>query len=72
MTEMERKSEKSSHKFCGNCGSSEFKDWNDLSSDEKFIAERTSAGKFSGDEIKRRSYCARCFYAAENAGENRA
>lgn len=69
---MERKNEKSLHKFCTNCGSSEFKDWNELTSDEKFIAERTSAGKFSGEERKHKRFCARCFYEDANGEENRA
>lgn len=69
---MERKDEKSLHKFCGNCGASKFKDWNEMTSDEKLIAERTSSGKFSVEERKNQRFCARCFYAAESVEENRA
>lgn len=69
---MERKNETSLHKICRNCGSSRFKDWNELTSDEKFIAERTSTGKFSGEEISDQRFCARCFYASESIEENRA
>lgn len=69
---MERKNETSLHKFCTNCGSSKFKDWNELTSDEKFIAERTSPAKFSGEERSRKRFCARCFYADESVEDNRA
>lgn len=69
---MERKNETSLHKFCVKCGSSKFKDWDELTSDEKFIAERTSPAKSSGEESKYARFCARCFYAADSFAENRA
>jgi hypothetical protein len=69
---MERNDEKSLHNICRKCGSSKFKDWNELTSDEKFIAERISPEKFSGEEGKKYRFCARCFYADESAEENRA
>lgn len=69
---MERKDEKSLHNICRKCGSSKFKDWNKLTSDEKFIAERISPAKFSGEEGKNYRFCARCFDAGEIDKENRA
>lgn len=68
---MERKDEKSLHNICRKCGSSRFKDWNQLTSDEKFIAERMSAEKFSGAEVENDRFCARCFCAAKRFEENR-
>jgi len=69
---MERKEEKSLHKFCTKCGSSKFKDWSELTSDEKFIAERTSPAKFSDEERKHKSFCARCFHEDPSVEEKRA
>ena len=69
---MERKNETSLHKFCVKCGSPKFKNWSELTSDEKFIAERTSPAKFSGGERKNHRFCARCFYEDAGGEEKRA
>ena len=60
---MERKDEKKLRGFCRTCGSAKFKVWEELTADEKFLVERTSAGKISAESVKHRRFCARCFYA---------
>lgn len=58
---MKRKDEKILQRFCTKCGSPKFKNWDELTSDEKFLIERTSSGKSSIEERKHHRFCARCF-----------
>lgn len=61
---MQRKVEKNLQRFCTNCGSPKMKSWDDLTADEKFMAERlTTTSGFSPEEKQHRRFCARCLYA---------
>lgn len=69
---MQRKKEINLQKFCAECGSSKFKNWDELTSDEKFLIERTSSNKFSAEEKKRHRFCVRCFKEEISVEEKRA
>ena len=48
---------------CQNCGSITFKQWRDLTDDEKFIVKKILGNKVISDgELKKHRFCGRCFY----------
>jgi hypothetical protein len=59
-----------SEKICPRCQTARLKNWDELTSDEKFVVERLPKGaEFSGEERKRHSFCPRCWFETENAAE---
>lgn len=49
--------------LCRRCGSSKFAEFEKLSEDEKFIAERTASDSdLRGDKIKEHRFCKRCLF----------
>jgi hypothetical protein len=50
-------------KICPRCGAAKLKPWTELSSDEKFLAERLPASaEFTPEERKKHRFCARCWF----------
>ncbi len=64
---MQRKIYEKAEKYCPECGSPKKKNWDELSDEEKFVAERKSAaGGFSSEQTKRHRFCARCLCEDRN------
>ncbi len=56
--------------FCPRCHSSKMKSWNELSSEEKMLAEKLSASaEFSLEERKKHRFCTKCWYEQFSHGE---
>jgi ssDNA-binding Zn-finger/Zn-ribbon topoisomerase 1 len=52
-----------SKKICPRCRSARLKSWNELTSDEKFTAERLPASaEISPEERQQHSFCPRCWF----------
>lgn len=50
-------------KTCPRCGAAKMKSWDDLSDDQKFLAERLPASaEFTREKRKKHRFCERCFY----------
>lgn len=59
-----------SKKTCPRCGSARLKNWDELTSDEKFTAERLPASaEISPEQRKRHSFCPRCWFEIEPVEE---
>ena len=51
------------HEKCPQCHKKHLKNWNELNSDEKFVAERLPmSAEYSKQERERHLYCTNCWY----------
>ena len=51
------------HEKCPQCDKKYLKDWQDLDSDEKFVAERLPmSAEFTKKERERHLFCTNCWY----------
>lgn len=59
-----------SEKICPRCRTARLKNWDELTSDEKFVVERLPKGaEFSVEERKQHSFCPRCWFEIKNSAE---
>ena len=59
-----------SKKKCPRCDAAQLKTWNELTSDEKFTAERLPASaEFSPEQRTRHLFCPRCWFETDSFDE---
>ena len=59
-----------SKKTCSRCQSAQLKNWSELTSDEKFIAERLPASaECSPEERRQHLFCPRCWFETDSFEE---
>lgn len=53
---------------CPKCHQKNLKEWNDLSADEKFVAEKLPlSAEFSEQERERHLFCPNCWYEVKSS-----